>query len=40
MLLAQCKAGRNQRQTVAIGQTHEKSRIEFPSVSEGFQWEE
>jgi hypothetical protein len=26
---AQCPAALNQRQTVASGQTHEKSRIEF-----------
>jgi len=30
MLSAQCPAALNQRQTVASGQTREKSRIEFP----------
>jgi CRP-like cAMP-binding protein len=29
---AQCPAALNQRQTIAIGQRREKSRIEFPSV--------
>jgi hypothetical protein len=29
MLSAQCSAALNQRQTVAIGQTREKGRIEF-----------
>jgi hypothetical protein len=32
MLSAQCPAALNQRQTVAIGQTREKSGIEFPIV--------
>jgi hypothetical protein len=32
ILSAQCLAALNQRQTVAIGQTREKSRIEFPIV--------
>jgi hypothetical protein len=32
MLSAQCPAALNQRQTVAIGPTREKSRIEFPIV--------
>jgi hypothetical protein len=30
MLSAQCSAALNQRQTVASGQTREKSGIEFP----------
>jgi hypothetical protein len=30
MLSAQCSAALNQRQTIAIGQTREKSRIEIP----------
>jgi hypothetical protein len=30
MLSAKCAAALNQRQTVASGQTREKSRIEFP----------
>jgi hypothetical protein len=32
MLWAQCAAARHQRQTVTIGHTREKSRIEFPIV--------
>jgi hypothetical protein len=36
MLSAQCSAAVNQRETVASGQTREKSGIEFPIVSRGF----
>jgi hypothetical protein len=32
MLWAQCLAALNPRQTIAIGQTREKSRIELPIV--------
>jgi hypothetical protein len=38
MLSAHCPAALNQHQTVAIGQTREKSRIEFPIVPYDEKW--